>query len=164
MLKAVSAEMFRKSYADVFTGDAHWQKLPVPEGSRFQWDERSTYVRKPTFLDGMTMMPPSLADITGARVLALLGDSITTDHISPAGSIKADSPAGRYLQDRGVAPGDFNSYGARRGNHEVMTRGTFANVRLRNELAPETEGWWTTHLPTGEVVSVYEAAERYREA
>ena len=162
MLKAVNAEMFRKSYADVFTGDAHWQELAVPEGSRFQWDEASTYVRKPTFLDGMTMMPAPLGDITGARVLALLGDSITTDHISPAGSIKADSPAGAYLIERGVKPSDFNSYGSRRGNHEVMMRGTFANVRLRNQLAPGTEGGWTQYQPSREVLTIYDASVRYR--
>jgi aconitate hydratase len=143
MLRAVNAEMFRSSYADVFAGDSRWQALQVPEGNRFQWDETSTYIRKPTFLEGMTMTPLPPSDITGARVLALLGDSITTDHISPAGSIKPDSPAGRYLIERGVKPSDFNSYGARRGNHEVMMRGTFANVRLRNQIAPGTEGGWT---------------------
>jgi aconitate hydratase A / 2-methylisocitrate dehydratase len=164
MLRAVTAEMFRKSYADVFAGDARWQGLPVPAGNRFHWDDASTYIRKPTFLDGMTMTPAPPRDIAGARVLALLGDSITTDHISPAGSIKADSPAGRYLIERGVKPSDFNSYGARRGNHEVMVRGTFANVRLRNELAPGTEGGWTRHLPGGEVMTIYDASVRYREA
>ena len=163
MLRAVNAEMFRKSYADVFSGDARWQGLPVPAGNRFQWDDASTYIRKPTFLDGMTMTPPPPRDIAGARVLALLGDSITTDHISPAGSIKADSPAGRYLIERGVKPSDFNSYGARRGNHEVMVRGTFANVRLRNQLAPGTEGGWTRHLPDGEVMTIYDASIRYRD-
>ena len=163
MLRAVNVEMFRKSYADVFSGDARWQGLPVPAGNRFQWEDASTYIRKPTFLDGMTMIPPPPRDIAGARVLALLGDSITTDHISPAGSIKADSPAGRYLIERGVKPSDFNSYGARRGNHEVMVRGTFANVRLRNQLAPGTEGGWTRHLPDGEVMTVYDASIRYRD-
>jgi aconitate hydratase len=163
MLRAVKVEMFRKSYADVFSGDARWQGLPVPAGNRFQWDDASTYIRKPTFLDGMTMTPPPPRDIAGARVLALLGDSITTDHISPAGSIKADSPAGRYLIERGVKPSDFNSYGARRGNHEVMVRGTFANVRLRNQLAPGTEGGWTRHLPDGEVMTIYDASIRYRD-
>jgi aconitate hydratase len=163
MLRAVTAEMFRKSYADVFSGDARWQGLPVPAGNRFEWDDASTYIRKPTFLDGMTMTPPPPRDIAGARVLALLGDSITTDHISPAGSIKADSPAGRYLIERGVKPSDFNSYGARRGNHEVMVRGTFANVRLRNQLAPGTEGGWTRHLPDGEVMTIYDASIRYRD-
>ena len=163
MLRAVNVEMFRKSYADVFSGDARWQGLPVPAGNRFQWEDASTYIRKPTFLDGMTMTPPPPRDIAGARVLALLGDSITTDHISPAGSIKADSPAGRYLIEGGVKPSDFNSYGARRGNHEVMVRGTFANVRLRNQLAPGTEGGWTRHLPDGEVMTVYDASIRYRD-
>jgi aconitate hydratase len=163
MLRAVNAEMFRKSYADVFSGDARWQGLPVPAGNRFQWDDGSTYIRKPTFLDGMTMTPAAPRDIAGARVLALLGDSITTDHISPAGSIRADSPAGRYLIERGVKPSDFNSYGARRGNHEVMVRGTFANVRLRNHLAPGTEGGWTRHLPDGEVMTIYDASVRYRD-
>jgi aconitate hydratase len=163
MLRAVNAEMFRKSYADVFSGDARWQGLPVPAGNRFHWDDASTYIRKPTFLDGMTMTPAPPRDVSGARVLALLGDSITTDHISPAGSIKADSPAGRYLIERGVKPSDFNSYGARRGNHEVMVRGTFANVRLRNQLAPGTEGGWTRHLPDGEVMTIYDASVRYRD-
>jgi len=164
MLKAVSAEMFRRSYADVFSGDAQWQTLAVPEGNRFQWDAASTYVQKPTFLDGMTMTPAPLADITGARVLALLGDSITTDHISPAGSIKPDSPAGKYLIERGVKPADFNSYGARRGNHEVMMRGTFANVRLRNQLAPGTEGGWTQYQPGGAVMTIYDASVKYQQA
>jgi aconitate hydratase len=164
MLRAVNVEMFRKSYADVFAGDARWQGLPVPEGNRFEWDAASTYIRKPTFLEGMTMTPPAPSDIKDGRVLALLGDSITTDHISPAGSIKADSPAGRYLVERGVKPADFNSYGARRGNHEVMVRGTFANVRLRNQIAPGTEGGWTRYLPGGEVMTIYDASERYRTA
>jgi len=164
MLRAVNAEMFKKSYADVFTGDTRWRQLPVPEGSRFQWDPRSTYIRKPTFLEGMTMVPPAPADITGARVLVLLGDSITTDHISPAGSIKADSPAGKYLIERGVKPSEFNSYGARRGNHEVMVRGTFANVRLRNQMAPGTEGGWTQYQPGGDVMTIYDASVRYVEA
>ena len=164
MLEAVSAEMFRKSYADVFTGDERWRQLPVPEGSRFQWDPASTYVRQPTFLEGMAMVPVPPADITGARVLALLGDSITTDHISPAGSIKPDSPAGRYLVERGVKPADFNSYGARRGNHEVMMRGTFANVRLRNQMAPGTEGGFTQYQPGGAVMTIYDASVKYREA
>src|SRR5438093_9224772 len=163
MLSAVNADMFRRSYARVFEGDGRWRMLNVREGSRFDWDPDSTYIRRPTFLEGMTMTAAPLADITGARVLALLGDSVTTDHISPAGSIKADSPAGRYLIEKGVTPSDFNSYGARRGNHEVMMRGTFANIRLRNELAPGTEGSWTTHLPSGEVLSVFDAAERYRD-
>ena len=164
MLRAVNAEMFRSSYADVFAGDTRWQALSVPDGNRFQWDDSSTYIRKATFLDGMTMTPLPPSDITGARVLALLGDSITTDHISPAGSIKADSPAGRYLIERGVKPQDFNSYGARRGNHEVMVRGTFANVRLRNQIAPGTEGGWTRYLPGTEILTIYDASVRYKAA
>jgi aconitate hydratase len=162
MLRAVNAEMFRRSYADVFSGDDRWQQLEVPGGSRFVWDEGSTYIRKPTFLEGMTMTPSVPAEIAGARVLALLGDSVTTDHISPAGSIKADSPAGRYLIERGIQPADFNSYGARRGNHEVMVRGTFANVRLRNQMAPGTEGGWTLYQPSSELMTIYDASVRYR--
>ena len=164
MLRAVTAAMFKKSYADVFAGDERWQQLQVAKGSRFQWDPESTYIREPTFLQGMTMTAPPLKDITGARVLALLGDSVTTDHISPAGSIKADTPAGRYLIEKGVKPTDFNSYGARRGNHEVMMRGTFANVRLRNQLAPGTEGGWTLYQPGGELMTIYDASVKYREA
>ena len=164
MLRAVTAAMFKKSYADVFAGDERWKQLQVAEGSRFLWDPASTYIRQPTFLQGMTMVAPAPKDVTGARVLALLGDSVTTDHISPAGSIKADSPAGKYLIEKGVTPSDFNSYGARRGNHEVMMRGTFANVRLRNQLAPGTEGGWTSYQPGGEVVTIYDASVRYRGA
>jgi aconitate hydratase len=164
MLKAVTADMFRRSYNDVFSGDVRWQNLPVPEGSVFAWDSTSTYVRKPTFLEGMTMDPAPLTDIAGARVLAVLGDSVTTDHISPAGSIKADSPAGKYLIEKGVKPADFNSYGARRGNHEVMMRGTFANVRLRNLMAPGTEGGWTLYQPTGEQMTIYDASVAYQAA
>ena len=164
MLRAVNAEMFKKSYADVFAGDERWQQLQVADGNCFQWEPESTYIREPTFLQGMTMVTPPLEDITGARVLALLGDSVTTDHISPAGSIKADTPAGRYLVEKGVKPSDFNSYGARRGNHEVMVRGTFANVRLRNQLAPGTEGGWTLYQPGGELMTIYDASVRYRDA
>jgi aconitate hydratase len=156
--------MFRRSYGDVFRGDTRWQSLDVPEGSRFAWDDSSTYVRKPTFLEGMTMEAAPLRDITGARVLAVLGDSVTTDHISPAGSIKADSPAGTYLIEKGVKPADFNSYGARRGNHEVMMRGTFANVRLRNQMAPGTEGGWTKYHPGGDVMTIYDASVKYQQA
>jgi aconitate hydratase len=163
MLK-VNADMFRRSYSDVFRGDARWRSLQVPEGSRFAWDVDSTYVRKPTFLEGMTMEPAPLQDITGARVLAVLGDSVTTDHISPAGAIKPDSPAGKYLIEKGVKPSDFNSYGARRGNHEVMMRGTFANVRLRNLMAPGTEGGWTRYQPTGELMTIYDASVAYQRA
>jgi aconitate hydratase A / 2-methylisocitrate dehydratase len=164
MVKAVTADMFRRSYNDVFRGDARWQSLPVPEGSVFAWDRESTYVRKPTFLEGMTMDPAPLTDIAGARVLAVLGDSVTTDHISPAGSIKVDSPAGKYLIEKGVKPADFNSYGARRGNHEVMMRGTFANVRLRNLMAPGTEGGWTRYQPSGEQMTIYDASVAYQHA
>ena len=164
MQRAVTAEMFKRSYNDVFTGDERWQKLPIPDGNRYAWDTESTYIRKPTFLEGMTMTPPTAGDVGGVRVLALLGDSITTDHISPAGSIKADSPAGKYLIEHGVKPTDFNSYGARRGNHEVMMRGTFANTRLRNQIAPGTEGGWTTYQPAGDVMSIYDASVKYRAA
>jgi aconitate hydratase len=135
----------------------------VPAGERFAWSEDSTYIRNPPFFDGLTLEPSPVVDIEGARVLALLGDSVTTDHISPAGSIPADSPAGKYLIEHGVRPRDFNSYGARRGNHEVMMRGTFANIRLRNQLAPGTEGGWTTLLPDGDVTTIYDASVTYRE-
>jgi aconitate hydratase len=164
MLKAVSAKMFREQYADVFSGDDRWRSLKVPTGDRFAWEADSTYIRNPPFFDGVTLEPAPLADIRGARALALLGDSITTDHISPAGSIKKDSPAGKYLIAHGVQPADFNSYGARRGNHEVMMRGTFANIRLRNLLAPGTEGGWTTYLPDGDVMTIYDAAMKYKSA
>ncbi|HTK30133.1 MAG TPA: aconitate hydratase AcnA [Vicinamibacterales bacterium] len=164
MLSAVTSDMFREQYADVFAGDDRWRTLEVPTGDRFAWDESSTYIRNPPFFEGLTLDVAPLADITGARVLALLGDSITTDHISPAGSIKKDSPAGRYLMEHGVQPRDFNSYGARRGNHEVMMRGTFANVRLRNQLAPGTEGGWTASQPDGGVTTIFDASVKYREA
>jgi aconitate hydratase len=164
MLLSVKSEHFRKQYADVFRGDARWQNLDVPTGGRFAWDPDSTYVRNPPFLESVTLEPAPLVDITGGRVLALLGDSITTDHISPAGSIKKDSPAGKYLMEHGVDPKDFNSYGARRGNHEVMMRGTFANIRLRNQLAPGTEGGWTTYQPAGGVMPIYDAAMKYKDA
>ena len=164
MLSAVTSEMFRKEYADVFSGDERWKTLEVPTGNRFAWEPDSTYIRNPPFFDDITLQTRPLKDIAGARVLALLGDSITTDHISPAGSIKKDSPAGKYLIAHGVDPRDFNSYGARRGNHEVMMRGTFANIRLRNQLAPGTEGGWTTYQPGGEVMTIYDAAMAYKEA
>src|SRR5690606_28756580 len=151
-----------EKYAKVFEGDERWRALPVPTGERFAWSDDSTYIRNPPFFENLTAEPAPPADILGARVLALLGDSVTTDHISPAGSIPPDSPAGRYLIERGVQPRDFNSYGARRGNHEVMMRGTFANIRLRNALAPGTEGGWTTLLPDGEVMSIYDAAMQYQ--
>ena len=144
---AVTSEQYRKEYSEVFEGDAHWKSMPVPEGDLYQWDAKSTYIKLPPYFENMPKTPAPLADIHGARVLAMLGDSVTTDHISPAGSIAVDSPAGKYLIAHGVKPHEFNSYGARRGNHEVMMRGTFANIRLRNQLAPGTEGGWTLHLP-----------------
>jgi aconitate hydratase len=159
--EAVQGEMFRRTYADVFTGDPAWRELPVPEGELFAWDPESTYVRRPPYFEAMPTEPPPVGDFEGARCLVVLGDSVTTDHISPAGSIKPDSPAGRYLIEHGVERRDFNSYGSRRGNHEVMVRGTFANVRLRNLLVPESEGTWTVHLPSGEEMSIFEASERY---
>jgi aconitate hydratase A / 2-methylisocitrate dehydratase len=159
--RAVQSDMFRKSYAEVFRGDERWNSLEVPTGESFAWGE-STYVRRPPYFDGMPSTPQPLTDIRGGRVLAMLGDSVTTDHISPAGVIKLDSPAGRYLVEQGVQPRDFNSYGSRRGNHEVMVRGTFANIRLRNRLAPGTEGGVTLHLPDGEQMSIYDAAMRYQ--
>ncbi len=160
---ALRSEMFSRDYADVFAGDERWQGIDVPIGTSFEWAPESTYVRKPPYFDGMPTDPAPLTDIRGARVLAVLGDSVTTDHISPAGSIKRDSPAGRYLVEHGVEPADFNSYGSRRGNHEVMVRGTFANIRLRNELAPGTVGGVTRHLPDGEAMDIYDAAIRYAE-
>jgi aconitate hydratase len=161
--QAVQSDMFRKSYADVFKGDERWASLEIPTGSSFAWDEGSTYVRRPPYFDGMPASPEPVRDLHGARVLAVLGDSVTTDHISPAGVIKRDSPAGRYLTGHGIEPRDFNSYGSRRGNHEVMIRGTFANIRLRNLLAPGTEGGVTLHLPDGEQMTIYDAAMRYQE-
>jgi aconitate hydratase A / 2-methylisocitrate dehydratase len=149
--------MFTESYGEVFKGDANWNAIEVPEGDRYDWDPESTYVRRPPYFE----MEPAQLPIDGARVLAKLGDSVTTDHISPAGAIKEDSPAGRYLIEHGVVKRDFNSYGSRRGNHEVMVRGTFANVRLRNQLAPGTEGGVTLHLPSEEEMSIFDAAMRY---
>ena len=162
ILRSVKAEMFHTQYADVFGGDDRWRGLPVPEGDLYAWDESSTYVKNPPFFDGMTLTPPGVRPIMGAHALAMLGDSITTDHISPAGSIPAASPAGKWLIAQGVKTLDFNSYGARRGNHEVMVRGTFANIRLRNELAPRTEGGWTTMSPGGEPTSIYDASMEYQ--
>jgi aconitate hydratase len=161
---SVTSEMYAKEYANVFEGDAHWKSMPVPEGDLYKWDPKSTYIKQPPFFESMPKTPPALADIHGARVLAILGDSVTTDHISPAGSIPVDSPAGKYLIANGVKPHEFNSYGARRGNHEVMMRGTFANIRLRNQLAPGTEGCWTHFLPGNEKMTIYDAAVKYREA
>jgi aconitate hydratase len=161
---ALRSEMFQATYRDVYAGDETWRTLPVPEGDLYAWDAGSTYVKRPPYFDGMSLEPPPVGDIHGARVLALLGDSVTTDHISPAGSIKKDSPAGLYLQSRGVPPMEFNSYGSRRGNDEVMVRGTFANTRIRNQLVPGVEGGFTVHLPGGETTSIYDAAMRYRAA
>jgi aconitate hydratase len=163
--QAISSDMFDSSYEDVFAGDEQWRSLPTPEGNTFEWDESSTYVRKPPYFDGMPQEPEPVSDIVGARVLLKLGDSVTTDHISPAGAIKKDSPAGTYLAEHGVEQRDFNSYGSRRGNHEVMIRGTFANIRLRNQLAPGTEGGVTRDFTAdGEVTSVFEASAHYQEA
>ena len=158
---ALQQEMFTRTYADVFTGDERWRELDTPEGELFAWDPGSTYVRLPPYFEGMPREPGTVDDFSGARCLVMLGDSVTTDHISPAGAIKPDSPAGRYLTEHGVERKDFNSYGSRRGNHEVMVRGTFANVRLRNLLVPESEGTWTVHLPSGDETTIFEAAERY---
>jgi aconitate hydratase len=163
MRDSVSSDMFRKEYADVFTGDEHWRALPIPEGDLYAWDPKSTYIKHPPYFEGMPLKPGALTDLRGMRALAVLGDSVTTDHISPAGAIPVDSPAGKYLIAHGVQPKDFNSYGARRGNHEVMMRGTFANIRLRNLLAPGTEGGWTIHQPSGEKMPIYDAAMKYRE-
>jgi aconitate hydratase len=163
MRSSVTSEMFRKEYADVFTGDEHWRALPIPEGDLYAWDDKSTYIKHPPYFENMPLKPTALQDLHGLRALAVLGDSVTTDHISPAGSIPADTPAGKYLIAHGVQPKDFNSYGARRGNHEVMMRGTFANIRLRNLLAPGTEGGWTIHQPGGEKMSIYDAAMKYRD-
>jgi len=159
--EAVQSEMFARTYADVFTGDETWRNLDVPTGALFEWELESTYVRRPPYFAGMSPEPGTVGDIEGARCLVMLGDSVTTDHISPAGSIKPDSPAGAYLVEHGVDRSEFNSYGARRGNHEVMVRGTFANVRLRNLLVPGSEGTWTVHVPSGEEMTIYEASQRY---
>jgi aconitate hydratase len=161
--KGLSSESFRKEYATVSDGDANWQGLKFPTGDVYQWEPDSTYIRQAPYFDGMTKTPAAVTDILGARVLAVLGDSVTTDHISPAGSIKANGPAGKYLSEHGVKPADFNSYGSRRGNHEVMVRGTFANVRLRNKLAPGTEGGVTRLLPEGEPLSIFDASVKYAE-
>ena len=159
---AIDSSMFTKNYSTIFDGDQEWQRLKVPHGETYQWEPDSTYIKRAPYFDNMPAQPAPVTDIKGARVLAKLGDSVTTDHISPAGSIKASSPAGKYLQERGVKPTDFNSYGSRRGNHEVMVRGTFANVRLRNKLAPETEGGITKHFPGNEIMSIFDASEKYR--
>jgi aconitate hydratase len=160
--KHITSEMFRNSYAGVFEGDERWRAIKIPAGNVYEWDEKSTYVKNPPYFEGMTMTPAPVGDIVNARVLGLFGDSITTDHISPAGNIARSSPAARYLVQQGVQPQDFNSYGSRRGNHEVMMRGTFANIRLRNLLLPGTEGGVTLHIPTGEQMSIYDAAMKYK--
>ncbi len=159
--RALRGEMFSRTYADVFTGDPAWRELPVPEGDLFAWEPDSTYVRRPPYFEGMSREPVTVEDVAGGRCLVMVGDSVTTDHISPAGAIKPDSPAGEYLVEHGVERKDFNSYGSRRGNHEVMVRGTFANVRLRNLLVPGSEGTWTVHVPSGEEMTIYDASKRY---
>jgi aconitate hydratase len=162
--KSLTKSQFQKTYASVFEGDARWRSIAVPPGKTYAWDANSTYIKHPPYFEGMTRTPPGVSEIRAARVLAMLGDSVTTDHISPAGSIKKDGPAGQYLISRGVKPADFNSYGSRRGNDEVMVRGTFANVRLKNQLAPGTEGGVTRHLPSGEAMSIFDASVKYRAA
>jgi len=159
---SLKVEMFTREYARIFDGDENWQRMSAPTGPIYEWDPKSTYVREPSFFEGIGPQPDALTDIIGARTLVILGDSITTDHISPAGSIPPDSPAGRYLIEHGVERAEFNSYGARRGNHEVMVRGTFANIRLRNQLTSR-EGFWTTHLPDKKEMTIFDASERYRE-
>jgi aconitate hydratase len=158
----ITGDLFQTTYKDVFRGDERWRGLPVPQGETFAWDDSSTYVKNPPYFENMPPTPAPVTDIAGARVLCYLGHSVTTDHISPAGSIKPNSPAGQYLIHHGVKPADFNSYGSRRGNHEVMMRGTFANVRLRNKLTPEREGAFTRHLPHGEEMYIYDASVKYR--
>jgi aconitate hydratase len=160
---SIRRDMFQHEYEKAFEGDANWKTMPVPTGDIYVWDPKSTYIKRPPYFDHMVDPETSVQDLRAMRVLALLGDSITTDHISPAGSIGKDTPAGRYLIEQGVQPRDFNSYGARRGNHEVMVRGTLANVRLRNQLAPGTEGGWTQHLPDGEQMYIYDASVKYQE-
>jgi len=163
MAANIDSDMFKSSYDGVFSGDTNWNAISSPEGEIYTWDDASTYVKNPPYFEGMTADPAPVSEISGARALALLGDSVTTDHISPAGGIAADSPAAEYLKSSGVKPSDFNSYGSRRGNHEVMMRGTFANIRLRNQLAPGTEGGWTRHQPSGEQMSIFDASLRYKE-
>jgi len=161
--RSVRGEMFHKQYSEVFQGDARWNSVKVPAGDLYEWSDHSTYIRKAPYFDHMVDPATHVQDLKGMRALAMLGDSVTTDHISPAGSIAVDSPAGKYLISLGVKPADFNSYGARRGNHEVMVRGTLANVRLRNQLAPGTEGGWTRHIPSGEQMFIYDASVRYQQ-
>jgi aconitate hydratase len=160
--QSITPEIFSRNYGHVSEGDEHWRNLPIPTGGLYEWDNTSTYVHEPPFFLGLSQEPGALSDIANARVLAMLGDSVTTDHISPAGNIAKDSPAGRYLMDRGVQPLDFNQYGTRRGNDEVMTRGTFASIRLRNELAGGKEGVFTAHQPDGAIMTIFDAAEQYR--
>jgi aconitate hydratase len=162
MSKSVTSSMFAAQYAEVFAGDAQWNSIRVPEGDLYVWDDKSTYIKRPPYFDQMVDPATSVQDLSGLRCLAVLGDSVTTDHISPAGSIPVDSPAGRYLIEQGVKPADFNSYGARRGNHEVMVRGTLANIRLRNLLAPGTEGGWSRHYSSHEPAFIYDVAMRYQ--
>jgi aconitate hydratase len=164
VLKSVKREQFEKEYADVFGGDDAWKAIQVPTGDRYAWDAQSTYVKHPPYFEGMSMTPPGVRPIANARILGMFGDSITTDHISPAGSIAEKSPAGTWLRSLGVEKKDFNSYGARRGNHEVMMRGTFANIRLKNELTPGMEGWWTRTAPDADPTSFYDAAMAYQKA
>ena len=155
--------MFATQYANIFDGEPQWQSLDVAETSTYQWQEDSTYIRHVPFFEGMTATPPALKNVAEAKILALLGDSVTTDHISPAGAIKSDSPAGQYLQSNGIHPKDFNSYGSRRGNHEVMVRGTFANIRIRNEMVPGIEGGFTKHTSSSEPMPIYDAAMLYQQ-
>jgi aconitate hydratase len=162
--KSVQQGMFAKQYSEVFAGDATWNSIKVPVGDLYAWDDRSTYIKRAPYFDHMVDPKTHVKDLSGVQALAVLGDSVTTDHISPAGNIAVDSPAGKYLISLGVKPGDFNSYGARRGNHEVMVRGTLANIRLRNQMAPGTEGCWTTYVPTGEKMFIYDASVKYQEA
>jgi aconitate hydratase len=159
----VTGSMFRKEYAEVFQGDEHWQAIKTSSGSTYNWDAQSTYIQHPPFFENLPAKPQAIRPITKAYVLALLGDSITTDHISPAGSIKANSPAGLYLRSKGISEADFNSYGSRRGNHEVMMRGTFANIRIHNEMTPKVEGGVTRHIPSDEVMSIYDASMLYQQ-
>ena len=162
MQASIQPEMYVTQYGNAFESNEAWNAIKITSGGMYEWDEASTYIQEPPFMTDMTRDVPNITHLSGARCLVLLGDSVTTDHISPAGSIAQDSPAGRYLTDHDVSPRDFNSYGSRRGNDRVMVRGTFANIRIRNQLAPGTEGGWTTFLPTGEVTSIYEAAEQYK--
>ena len=159
----IDSDMFKSSYKNVFAGDNNWNSLDVPRGEIYTWDDASTYVKNPPYFEGMSLHPAPVEEVRDARLLALLGDSVTTDHISPAGNIAADSPAAEYLKAQGVKPVDFNSYGSRRGNHEVMMRGTFGNIRLRNQLAPGSEGGWTRHHPSGEQMSIYDASLKYKQ-